>query len=364
MKIFYDHQVFSWQKIGGVSRYFIELVRHLPDDIGYVMPPMFSENVYLDTLGDSIPAVKSLSFANYRVRKKIYEAVNQLRSASSLSRGGYDVVHPTYYSPYFLKRLKAPYVITVHDFIHEKYPQYFSDASKVIREKKEVVTRADRIIAISEHTRRDLMDIYGLPAERVDVIYHGASPLSSVHEPVGGVGERFVLFVGDRTKYKNFMNLTEAFAIMSKTDPELQLVCAGKPFSDAERAHLACLGIGGRSIACFATDSQLAWLYANTSCFVFPSEYEGFGLPILEAWSAGAPVALSRASCFPEIAGDAALWFDAADPAMMARAVSEAVYDADTRRRLRNLSSERLKMFTWEKTAELTAGIYRSLSAQ
>lgn len=362
MKIFYDHQVFSWQNVGGVSRYFVELIRHLPGDVRYMMPPMLSENVYLDSLGDDIPPVKSWSVANYRVRKKLYEAINQLRSSRIIANGGFDVLHPTYYSTYFLRRRKSPYVITVHDFIHEKYPQYFSDAAKVIREKKEVVTHADRIIAISEHTRRDLVDIYGIPASRVDVVYHGASPLSACHEPVEGVGGRFLLFVGDRTKYKNFLNLAEAFVILSKADPDLRLVCAGRPFSEAESRHLASLGIAGKAMARFVTDGQLAWLYANTACFVFPSAYEGFGLPILEAWSAGAPVALSNASCFPEIAGNAASWFEPDDPEMMARAIADVVYSPDTRDRLRHLASVRLKEFTWDKTARLTADIYRSLS--
>lgn len=362
MKIFYDHQVFSWQKAGGVSRYFIELMSHLPEDMEYMLPPMLSENVYLESLGSGMSLVKSWSFANYRVRKKLYEAVNQLRSSAIISKGGFDVLHPTYYSTYFLRRRKAPFVITVHDFIHEKYPQYFTDTAKVIREKKESVTHADRIIAISEHTKRDLVDIYGIPASRVDVIYHGASSLSPVQEPVPDAGERFILFVGDRTKYKNFLNLAEAFMMLSKADPQLRLVCAGQPFSPAEMKHFTFLGIAGKVMARFVTDGQLAWLYANTACFVFPSAYEGFGLPILEAWSAGAPVALSRASCFPEIAGDAATWFEPDDPSTMVTAISDVIYSGDTRSRLQQLASKRLKMFDWGKTAALTADIYRSLA--
>ncbi len=362
MKIFYDHQVFSWQKAGGVSRYFIELMSHLPEDMEYMLPPMLSENVYLESLGSGMSPVKSWSFANYRVRKKLYEAVNQLRSSAIISRGGFDVFHPTYYSTYFLRRCKAPFVITVHDFIHEKYPQYFTDTAKVIREKKEAVTHADRIIAISEHTKSDLVDIYGIPASRVDVIYHGASSLSPVQEPVPDAGERFILFVGDRTKYKNFLNLAEAFMMLSKADPQLRLVCAGQPFSPAEMKHFASLGIAGKVMARFVTDGQLAWLYGNTACFVFPSAYEGFGLPILEAWSAGAPVALSRASCFPEIAGDAAAWFEPDDPSSMVTAISDVIYSGDTRSRLQQLASKRLKMFDWGKPAALTADIYRSLA--
>lgn len=362
MKIFYDHQVFSWQKAGGVSRYFIELMSNLPDDIDYMLPPMLSENAYLPALGGKASSVKSWTMANYRVRKKLYEAVNQCRSSRVIAKGGFDVLHPTYYSTYFLRRRKSPYVITVHDFIHEKYPQYFSDASRVIRCKKEAVTNADRIIAISEHTKSDLVDIYGIPANRVDVIYHGASSLSAVKEPVEGVGERFVLFVGDRTKYKNFLNFAEGFMLLSTADPELRLVCAGQPFSETELKYLRGLGIADKAMARFVSDRQLAWLYANTACFAFPSAYEGFGLPILEAWSAGAPVALSKASCFPEIAGDAAAWFDADDPSAIASAIGDVIYSDEETARLKRLASKRLKMFDWGKTAALTADIYRSMA--
>lgn len=363
-RVLYDHQVFSWQKLGGVSRYFVELINHLPAGIECKLPPMLTENVYLGSLGAATPPTRRWTVAGYRVRKQLYERLNQRVSSRMVAKGGYDVFHPTYYSTYFQRRLKAPYVITVHDFIHEKYPQYFSDASRVIRQKREAITRADRIIAISRHTRDDLVDIYGIPASRVDVIYHGASPLTAEPVPVEMPAGKFILFVGDRTKYKNFNNLAEAFALLAREDCGLGLVCAGKPFSDTERSYLDMLGVGGRSMALFATDAELAWLYANTACFVFPSVYEGFGLPILEAWAAGAPVALSRTSCFPEIASSAAAWFEPDNPEDIARSVGEVVYSTETRERLLRLSAERLKMFDWKKTAALTAGIYRSLSAQ
>ncbi len=360
MKVFYDHQVFSWQKAGGVSRYFIELMKRMPADIECALPPMLSENIYLREIGAA--GIRSWDIANFRVRKKLYETFNRLRSSAVIARGDFGVFHPTYYSPYFLRRLKCPYIITVHDFIHEKFPRYFTDAHKVIADKRKTVMNAHRIIAISEHTRRDLVDIYGISSGNVTVIHHGASPLLPVITPVPEAGDRFILFVGDRTKYKNFNTLAEAFPLLLREDPDLRLVCAGKPFSTAEKAFLDRLGVYGRSMALFASDAQLAWLYAHTSCFVFPSFYEGFGLPILEAWSAGAPVAVSRASCFPEIAGEAAVYFDPADPQSLAKAVTGVITNPLERTRLRELSDARVKLFTWQDTAARTADVYRSLT--
>lgn len=360
MKVFYDHQVFSWQRFGGVSRYFVELVNHLPGDVEAEFPAMLTENVYLGSLGESAPETRKWNFGNFRVRKQLYERVDRVVARRRIVKGGFDLLHPTYYDPYFMKRRKVPYVITVHDFIHEKYPDFFRDASKVIANKRRVIEGADGIIAISEHTKHDLVEIYGIDPSRVEVIYHGASPLSSTPMPVEGVTEPYVLFVGDRTKYKSFDVMLEGFAGLHRRQPEYRLICAGTPFSVAEEAVIAKMGLSGSVRAVTVNDHQLARLYGHAACFVFPSAYEGFGLPILEAWSAGAPVVLRDASCFPEIGGDAAVYFDGSGEELSGK-MEEVIVDAGLRSRLREASDARLRDFTWEKTARLTADVYRKI---
>ena len=360
MKVVYDHQVFSWQKFGGVSRYFVELIRHLPSDVEPHIRQLLSENVYLADIKDVVDGVSSFDIANFRVRKHLYEWLNQRRSAKMLGEGGYDIVHPTYYNPYFLSRRRAPAVITVHDFIHERFPQYFGDASKVIAQKKKVINEADAIIAISEHTKKDLMEIYALPEDRISVVYHGATKAVSP-EPVDGLPKRYLLFVGERRSYKNFHRFARAFALLSEKDPDLWLVCAGKPFSPEETAYLKKLGIDRRSMAMFATNGQLTYLYSHALCFVYPSIYEGFGLPILEAWEAGCPIALSQASCFPEVAGDGGEYFDPLSRHSIAEAVGRVIYDDAHRADLQSRALRLLPDFTWDRTAAKTAEVYRSL---
>ncbi len=363
MKVVYDHQVFSWQKFGGVSRYFVELIKHLPPDIEPRINPLMSENVYLSDIKEVATDVSKLGIANFRVRKHVYEWLNRWRSSRELKRGDYDVVHPTYYDPYFLKRRKAPAVVTVHDFIHERFPQYFGDASKVIEQKRRTINEADAIIAISEHTKKDLMEIYALPEERISVVYHGATrPVDA--EKVDNLPARYVLFVGERRSYKNFHRFARAFALLTENDKDLWLVCAGKPFSSEEIAFLKKLGIDSRSRAMFATDGQLTYLYQNALCFVYPSIYEGFGLPILEAWAAGCPIALSHASCFPEIAGDGGEYFDPLSHQSIADAICRVIYDEQHRDDLRQRASILLPAFTWDRTSQQTATLYRSLTSK
>ncbi len=361
MKVVYDHQVFSWQRFGGVSRYFVELIKHLPQDITLSIDPLLSENVYLSDIRDVAPDVNCWNMANFRVRKHLYEWLNRRGSVRTLRAGGYDIVHPTYYDPYFLKHRKAPAVVTVHDFIHERFPQYFGDAAKVIERKRRVISEADAIIAISEHTKKDLMEIYALPSDRITVVYHGATKMA-VPQTVADLPGRYVLFVGERRSYKNFHRFARAFALLSGKDPDLWLVCAGKPFSPEETAYLKKLGIEGRSRSMFATDGQLTYLYRHALCFVYPSIYEGFGLPILEAWGAGCPIALSEASCFPEIAGDGGEYFDPLSHQSIADAISRVVYDGEHRADLQGRATRLLPAFTWDRTAGQTASVYRSLT--
>ncbi|MCM1505286.1 MAG: glycosyltransferase family 4 protein [Muribaculum sp.] len=361
MKVVYDHQVFSWQKFGGVSRYFVELIKHLPQDIEPQINPLLSENVYLDDIKDIATNVSKSGIANFRIRKHLYEWLNRMRSSKALKHGDYDLIHPTYYDPYFLKRRKAPAIVTVHDFIHERFPQYFGNASKVIKQKQRTINEADAIIAISEHTKKDLMEIYALPEEKISVVHHGATrPVDA--EKVDYLPHRYVLFVGERRSYKNFHRFARAFALLAEKDNDLWLVCAGKPFSSEEVAFLKKLGIDNRSRAMFASDGQLTYLYQNALCFVYPSIYEGFGLPILEAWAAGCPIALSNASCFPEIAGDGGEYFDPLSHQSIADAISHVIYDTHHRDSLNQRATNRLPAFTWNRTAEQTVAVYRALT--
>jgi glycosyltransferase involved in cell wall biosynthesis len=173
--------------------------------------------------------------------------------------------------------------------------------------------------------------------------------------------EKFILFVRNRGSYKNFDQFIKAFSIFSEKYQEFKLICTGNSFTTLEKELLIKLEIQDKVISFYASDDELNWLYKNAALFVFPSLYEGFGLPILEAFSMDCPIAISDASCFPEIAGDAACYFDPTDSYSIYLSMAKILNDSDYRQNLIIKGRERLKLFSQENRAYLTSNVYKSL---
>lgn len=360
MELLVDDQIFSMQKFGGISRYFVEILNRMPSDINVRNTTLLSDNFFLRH--DAAKAGQSFHLPDIFKKRKIYERLNGWSRERTLRRSDFDVFHPTYFDPYFLGSLKRPYVITVHDMIYERFPHLFDKNDPTIEQKRATITRADKIIAISEYTKMDVMDIYGIPEDRIEVIYHGHSMRVDEAQPMTGLPSDYVLYVGQRYHYKNFGRFLEAFSRLHKLHPEISLVCTGRGFSRQELSEIARLGLHSAVQSRFVTDNQLAYLYKQALCFVFPSLYEGFGIPILESFAMGCPVLLSDASCFPEVAGDAALYFDPNDADAMVASMLKVVEDSALRDSMAKKGYDRLGLFSWEKTAEETAALYRTLA--
>ena len=357
MRILYDSQIFTLQKFGGISRYFVELVNHLPDGYYPKISLKVSDNAYVKEDKGAFKRVFECPSKKYK--EQIERGVNHWSDIMSLRANRIDLFHPTYYNPYFLRHLKAPYVITVHDMIHERYAHLFPNDT-TYREKEETIKKAQRIIAISHYTKKDIMDIYDIPEDRIDVVYHGYS-VDGIPTPVIGLPEKYVLFVGQRFHYKNFKRFVEAFAMLNKRYPDIYLVCTGKKFDNEELNEFKQVGIADKIKQYYVNDSQLTYLYQNALCFVFPSLYEGFGIPILEAFACNCPVVLSDASCFPEIAKDAAAYFNPLDVESMVDAMTSVIENEELKNELKQRGAERLRTFSWDKMAIATATIYSKI---
>jgi len=235
------------------------------------------------------------------------------------------------------------------------------------------VRRSRRIIAISESTRADLVRHLRVPAERIDVVPQGVTrPADGTPTPPHALGLRLelgdrpvVLSPSARRPHKNLMRLLEALAQIPRERRPV-LVAPGYPTSyEAElQARTAALGLTGDVVwPPWLDAADLEGLYALATLVVFPSLYEGFGLPVLEAMARGVPVACSDRSSLPEVAGDAALLFDPEDTGAIQRAIERLLGDAAERERLSRAGRKRAAGFTWERTAELTAAAYeRALS--
>lgn len=365
MKILYDHQIFSSQVYGGISRYFYELLRRFAGDDGidFELALRYSNNSYLL---DSWFVRPKTFFSDRRFagRTTLLEFCNGLQSRSRLLKRDYDVFHPTYYNPYFLKHVDGkPYVVTVYDMVHELYPEMFPTNDRTRVWKRQSLAHASKIIAISENTRRDVIRIYGLDEQKVEVI-HLASSLqtfdSAAAMPLPG---KYMLFVGQRLRYKNFPLFIRAVAPLMKQDSELAVICAGGGgFSPEELLLFDSSGIAGRVSQLSVPDETLAVLYGNARAFVFPSLYEGFGIPVLEAFTCGCPVVLAQSGSFPEVAGDAALYFDPRDEGSLRAVLESVVYDETLRDTMRSRGFSRGREFSWDKTALATKAVYESLS--
>lgn len=356
MKVLFDSHTFSEQTFGGISRYFMELMNHLPDGITYHLPLLASENIYLPLLKKKERYIPLRHFPEHR---KLYYFINGIADRKALDKGGYDIFHPTGFDPYFIERVKSPVVVTVHDMIYHYGLNPGKHSAEIMENMRRTTLRADRIIAISEATKKGIMNFYDIPEEKIDVIYHGFTPTKVNSETLPYCPERYILFVGHRGGYKNFETLLKAFSIISPADTSLRLLCTGRPFSKQESERISALGLGNRCLHHFIPDKDMSSLYANAECFVFPSKMEGFGMPVLESFAAGCPVILSDASCFPEVAGEGGIYFNPDDADELAEKILMTIGDKEFRKSKIEAGIKELDRFSWENTGKATANTYK-----
>ena len=384
MKVLFDHQAFCNQMHGGVSRCFVELYKHLPKDVQTCIALRENDNAYIRELGiippDGYDYDKWIIRGNWPAKGKLYAIFNWIRgekyywdkteynkqfAIKKLKEGDFDIFHPTYYDDYFLPFLAGkPFVLTIHDMIPERYPQYFNqNEDPQIVGKKKLAPLASAIIAVSKNTKNDIVNILQVPEEKVHVVYHGCSfERRNYSEPL--LSEPYILYVGDRKRYKNFALFVRDITPVLNSHPSLRVICTGLEFSKVEIDLFKTYGVSNRfRYRWVQLDEEFYSLYHYAQCFVYTSEYEGFGIPILEAYQADCPVLLNCASCFPEIAGEAAIYFNLksnesnfTDVMMQFLAMSD-VDRKDLIRRQR----EQLAHYSWEKSAEQLAAIYQSI---
>lgn len=362
MKILYDHQIFTMQNIGGISRYFCEIIKNLPSEIDWELSGVFSNNLYANNYFRN-NYTEFFPNNNFKGKFRIVDAINKLDSYRSICKTDYDVLHPTYYDPYFLKKNNKPFVVTFHDMIYEKLFNNRIENRKIIEYKKELAYRSSHIIAVSEYTKTDILDVYSdIDPDKISVVYHGNSLEYRLQRnlKINKQQRRYILFVGARDSYKNFLFFVRSISnLLIKYD--LNLICTGKPFSNDEFKLFYELKIDSRVIQRYVSDEFMSELYCNALFFVFPSLYEGFGIPILEAFASNCPVVLSAASCFPEIADDAAMYFDPRSQDSIYGTIKELILNENLRTDLIYKGNARLSLFNWREAALSTYSVYQRI---
>lgn len=362
MKLTYTYDVFTFQIFGGVSRYFVELikrVRLLDTYSSFEVIGGLYINEYLKEVSD-VWGVKVLPI---KYTGSFRRLINNFIQNLWIKWNSPTVIHQTYYSDFVFEK-GAKLVLTVYDMTHELYPESFADNGVTSIRKKRCCDRADKIIAISNTTKNDLIRLFGIDPEKIHVIYL-ANPLENITPDFrrNTLFSNYILYVGDRHGYKNFNALVQAYVRSKKTNRSFHLVCfGGGAFSPNERKYFSALGIDKNVFQISGNDHLLALYYQKARAFVCPSLYEGFGLPLLEAMSYGCPVVCSRKGSIPEVAGGAGIYFDPGSPESVQEVLEKVLFDDSLLRNLADRGRERVKEFSWQKCARETLEVYKSLA--
>lgn len=363
-KVLIDHQKFSTQKYGGISRYFANIIQGIKrtDDMTYQLGVMHAKNHYIQN--EPLPIKGSLSDKVLNRNERYDYRLNEFYCKRLLDKSDFDVFHPTYYDTYYMNRLKKPLVITIHDMTYERLPEYFWALDPLTRQKRENILRADAIITISNTTRNDMLSFFDIDPKKVWTIYHGIDFDSPVlTQIVPDLPEQYVLFVGDRSGYKNFYLFLNAISKLAPRFPALNVVLAGGgKLEVADLEFIQRLKLTSRVRHIGATDEQLNYLYQHAQVFAYPSLYEGFGLPILEAFKAKCPILLSDTECFREIATDAAVYFRPNDLDDLVDTLADMLTNPALRNQLVAKGTQRLADFSLQKSIDQTLDVYKSLA--
>jgi glycosyltransferase involved in cell wall biosynthesis len=377
IKVFYDSQIFCSQVYGGVSRYFCELATHLSvsnlNMLVKIIAP-FYVNEYLKQTpkylieGFAAPQFVKTgvgTFASYA--RSCVRLLSILLGALCINIANPHIVHQTYFYPLCIFRKRTKRIMTIYDMIHEKFASNFPVDDKTAKYKRRAAMSADHIICISESTRRDVIEILGVDPQKTSVVYLGFNYFSQSNEMPGeliGFSEApYLLYVGQRSGYKNFEKFLLAYSESKKLRETFNIICfGGGAFTDGEKDFIKKLEISDKKILHYSGNDQLlGFFYKNARAFVYPSQYEGFGIPPLEAMSLGCPVICSFASSIPEVVGNAAELFDPNDILAIRNAIENVVFDEKRTLELISLGKNQLSKFSWEKCAQETKKIYEKL---
>ena len=359
MKIFFNNTIFFLQRHGGIPRYIVCLANQLIQDKFDVkiIAPIFKNN-YLN----KIPRknLKGIYLKRFPLLK-IFEIYSDLIFKKYNTKYQPNIVHDTYYSKNLSFCKNSAKIVTIHDLVHEKFSELYATEKKLIKQK--ILECADHYICVSKNTQKDLIDYYNIPKNKTSVIYHGADHLNKNKLQYNNklFSKPFVLFVGSRTKYKNFIIIPKSFSLSKRIKDNFNIVCfGGNKFTHDEKNYFRELKFNENQILQIdGNDDLLENLYLQAEALIFPSIYEGFGFPLIEAMKLGCPVISSNKSVMPEICNNAAEYFDPLNSGELISILEKILYSDETKVNLINKGFLNVSNFTWKNCANNTLKVYK-----
>ena len=381
MRIGIDCRMFS-SGFTGIGRYTFELVKNL--EKLSIEDPAHQHQYVLFFNEDEFENFKPTApnFEKVLVDAPHYSLKEQTSLLKAINAQNLDLMHFTHFNAPI--RYKKPFIVTIHDLTHTLFPGRKMTSLPYRMAYKAVITSAikksQRIIAVSENTKQDIVRIHNAPSAKIQVVYEGANPEYTQFSPEKrqqaaatlaqkyDIASPFILYTGVHRYHKNLPRLIQAFALLAQgpdaKHPDLKLVMTGRPnslYPEAEQ-EVAKLNLEDKVLRPgLVPEQDLIALYNLANVYVFPSLYEGFGLPILEAMQCGTPVVASNVSSIPEVAGaDNAIFFDPENPQDMADKIDQVLEDPQLSATLREKGLQRVKAFSWNKMAHEILDLYNN----
>jgi len=372
LNIVMDAIIYQMQAYGGISRLYNEILPRMCDMDNSLHVTLLTDGKCLQPLPKHrnihrkfiIPPVHFLLRPG-RLWNRILPQARSLMWKAWQGNGQGQIWHSTYYT--YHTSWKGKQVITVHDMIHEHFPNLLCRNIDIQfrKEKRHAIQNADAIICVSQTTCRDIQHFYNVNPEHVYVIYHGYNPifvkkpLDMLHQAMP-LQKPFLLYVGERGYYKNFDHLIQVYQRWAGRK-DINLIVIGKAWSVDEKCRLAKLKIQDEvHLLNNVDDEGLCYLYNQAIAFVYPSLYEGFGIPLLEAIACGCPVIASRIPSSVEIADDCPIYFELNQDDSLLVAFDTALNEGRNSHRVR-MGLEHVKRYSWHKTARQTRNVYDML---
>jgi glycosyltransferase involved in cell wall biosynthesis len=373
LQVIMDGIIFELQSQGGISRIFQEILPRMCELDDSFWVTLFGDKHTKQPLPEHA-RIKTVSISTYRQFLRPgsiwMPVISQLRDSARQRRlgNGYGKIwHSTYYT--FPKNWAGRQVLTIHDMIYELFIDLFNsrDDHWVRTYKRLCIQNADIVICVSESTKNDMVDYYQLKDKEIRVIYSAYSP---VFKPINiaevntafGYKKPFLLYVGRRLRHKNFVQMLRAYSVWQSRNAVDLFIVDRDPWSNQEIKLLEELGIRGSvQLQLGINDQELCQLYNQAEAFIYPSLYEGFGIPLLEAMACGCPVIASRIPSTFEIAGEVPIYFEPNSIDGLHESLDAAINSGkDTLRVQQGL--EKVRGFSWERTAQKTLDVYREVS--
>lgn len=371
MRIGIDARFFGPGIGTGIGRYSQRLIEELEQIDAVNEYVVFLRDENFDLFRPTSPR-----FTKARAPWRWYSRGEQFRFPGAIRRARVDFMHYLHFNvPLFSPK---PFMVTIHDLILSKFPtprastlepaKYWLKQLAYRAVISSAVHRSDRLITVTNHTKQDIVSHFRIPSDRIAVTYEGfdPSPIRTMNVDPGayGITGRYLICVGNAYPHKNLERLVDAMPLVNGAGNPVSLLLVGredfffrrlKSYVHEKRADDYVKFSG------YVDDGTLDALYRGAFAHVFPSRYEGFGLPGLEAMLRGIPVVAARASCFPEVFGDAAQYFDPLNVNDMAAAIRRVIDDQSLRHGLIQRGNERVRRFSWRTMAEQTLAVYNTV---